>query len=145
MSLSDKPFSRREFAQKAALGAASAAVLPLGEFVAPATVAEGQAPPVQEQTAGGGKLSPQSQAEADARYQSILRQYGERLTEAQKIDLKRLSDFAQEPLDRIRAYAVSNGDLPALYLKPLVDRDKKATEPAGSKKSSAVSPTGKRS
>jgi hypothetical protein len=129
----DKPFSRREFTRRAALGAATAAVLPLGEIVPAATASE---PPSAQATAQtqnpptAPKLSPQSQAEADFRFQAILNQYPDRFSEAQKTDLRRLCVLLQPPLDRIRAYSISNGDLPALYLKPLVDRDKKPAVPA---------------
>ena len=151
----DKPFSRREFARRAALGAASAAVLPISELVSPAVAPREQSAPSSSGTAPQNpaqslapapRLLPQSQAEAEARFQAILNQYGERFSEAQKNDLKRLCLFAQPGLDRIRAYAVSNGDLPALYLKPLVDRDKKpaaAASKANAPASLKPSPSGK--
>jgi hypothetical protein len=126
MPSTDKPFSRREFTRRAALGAATAAILPLSALVPPADgVLLGQPQSPQTPAPNAPKLSQQSQAEADARRQAILNQYGDRFSEVQKNDLKRLCISAQPPLDRIRAYSVSNGDLPALYLKPLVDRDKK--------------------
>ena len=122
-----KYVSRREFARRAAFGAASAALVPLPNLlpntespISPATAQE----PTQNPDAAP-KLSVQSQAEADARHQAILQQYGERFSDAQKTDLKRLCLAIQPPLDRIRAYTIANGDLPALFLKPLVDRDKK--------------------
>ena len=128
----DKSVSRREFARRAALGAASAALIPLPDLlpsteasISPSTAQE----PAQNPNAAP-KLSGQSQAEADARYQATLQQYGERFSDAQKADLKRLCVAIQPPLDRIRAYAISNGDLPALYLKPIVDRDKKPLAPS---------------
>jgi hypothetical protein len=126
MSSTDKPFSRREFARRTALGAATAAILPLGALVPRADGnLLGQPQSLQNPAPNAPKLSQQSQGEAEARYQAILSQYGDRFSDAQKADLKRLCISAQPPLDRIRAYSVSNGDLPALYLKPLVDRDKK--------------------
>jgi hypothetical protein len=133
MPPTDKPFSRREFTRRAALGAATAAVLPLCKIVPAATASE--PPSAQAQTSPQNpptapKLSPQSQAEADFRFQAILNQYPDRFSEAQKTDLRRLCVLLQPPLDRIRAYSISNGDLPALYLKPLVDRDKKPAVPA---------------
>ncbi len=130
MPSTNKPFSRREFARRAALGAATAAVFPLHELVPSGAASE--APSMQtaaqnspQNPAGAPKLSPQSQAEADFRFQAILNQYPDRFSEAQKIGSQAPLRFAQPPLDRIRAYPISNGDLPALYLKPLVDRDKK--------------------
>ena len=119
MPPTDKPVSRREFARRAAFGAASATLLPLRDFVPAANAQPAQAP------ASDAKLPPASQAEAESRYQSILQQYPDRFSEAQKTDLKRLSLALQPSLDHVRAYSISNSDLPALYLKPLVDRDKK--------------------
>jgi hypothetical protein len=74
------------------------------------------------------KLSPESRAEVEARIQTILNQYGSRFSDAQKADLHRLCALAQPPLDRLRAYALENGDGPALYLKPLVEREKNPLE-----------------
>jgi len=145
MPPTDKPCSRREFARRAALGAATAAVLPLREIL-PATAASAPQPaqaPTQtspQNPTGAPKLSPQSQAEADFRFQAILSQYPDRFSEAQKTDLRRLCVLLQPPLDRIRAYAISNGDLPALYLKPLVDRDKKPATSSPTKALGAAKP-----
>ena len=135
----DKPVTRREFARRAALGAASATLLPFGGIAAsteppPPRVADSseiQAP------ADAPKLSAQSQSEAESRWKSIIDQYSDRFTDAQKTDLKRLCIFIQPSLDRIRSYTLSNGDLPALYLKPLVDRDKKPVIVSNSAKSAA--------
>ena len=133
MSSTDKSVSRREFARRAALGAASASLLPLRELVplsaVPAPPQPAQAP--VQNPAPAPKLSAQNQAEADSRYQAIINQCGDRFSEAQKSDLKRLCIFIQLPLDRLRSYAVANDDLPALYLKPLVDRDKKPASNSG--------------
>ena len=139
MPPTDKPVSRREFARRIALGAASTSLLPLREFVPAAAKSESPrpAPAPAQSPPGAAKLSPQSQAEAESRFQSIVQQYPDRFSEAQKTDLKRLSLFIQPSLDRIRAYGISNSDLPALYLKPLVDRDKKPS-PAAAAKNSAT-------
>jgi hypothetical protein len=125
----EKSVSRREFARRTALGAVGLLVRPEAGSAdstagAPLQVAPQNAP----------NLSPQSQAEAEARWQSILAQYGDRFSEAQKSDLHRLSIFVQPSLDRIRAYPISNSSLPAVFLKPLVDRDKKSTSPSSSGK-----------
>jgi hypothetical protein len=143
MTLTDKPFSRREFARRAALGAASAVVLPLPELLptADAPRPAAPAPPPAQTPSTAPKLSAQSQAEAGSRYQAILNQYGDRFSDAQKTDLKRLCVFVQPPLDRIRAYAISNGDLPALYLKPFVDRDKKSIAESSATRSSTPTQT----
>jgi hypothetical protein len=138
--------SRREFARRAALASALATVAPAAALTAPspqpnelAPVAEADrrgplsdpsskvAPP-EQQPPEMAKLSPESRAEVEARIQTILTQYGTRFSEAQKSDLRRLCALAQPPLDRLRAYALDNGDAPALYLKPLVEREKNPLE-----------------
>jgi hypothetical protein len=86
------------------------------------------------------KLSPEGQSEAEARLQTILAQYGTRFSEDQKADLKRLCLLAQPPLDRLRAYAIENGDGPALYLKPLVEREKKPAAKPSAAPPRAASP-----
>ena len=121
--------SRREFARRAALVSAAS-------FVPPTTLSAA-APAVRasprEPSLDGAALSAESQAETEARYQTILKLYGSRLSDAQKADLQRLSVSGQQALDRIRAYHLENSDNPALYLKPLVEREKKpasSTAPA---------------
>jgi hypothetical protein len=142
MKTADKSLSRREFARKAALGTAALVACPDLDRT---TVNPDNAPPLYpghapherqsespQAAARTPKLSPQSQAEADSRYQSIVAQYPDGFSDLQKAELKRLCVFLQPSLDHIRAYTLANGDLPGLYLKPLVDRDKKplASSPA---------------
>ena len=137
--------SRREFARRAAVTSVVAAVAPSvampppaaapnehanvaaadrrGRSSDPSTVA---AP--EQQTTELSKLSPESRAEVEARTQTILNQYGSRFSDAQKADLRKLCASVQPSLDRLRAYALENGDSPALYLKPLVEREKNPLE-----------------
>jgi len=114
--------SRREFARRASI--VSAVSMVPSSFLAPDLLTSEQP---SAQTQETPPLSPESQAEAEARYQSILVSYGNRLSSAQKFDVRRLCFLAQVPLDNIRKYAVDNGDAPALYFKPLVEREKKTT------------------
>ena len=140
-----KGISRREFARRAALASAVATIAPSAAIATPeaplneyATVAaadlRGRLPDPssklgpEQQPPDLPKLSPESHAEVDARVQTILSQYGGRFNDAQKADLRRLCHLAQPPLDRLRAYALENGDGPALYLKPLVEREKNPLE-----------------
>ncbi len=138
--------TRREFARRAAIASAVASV-------APATALTTPAPPLndpanvaaadrrgrlsdpsstvaapEQQPPDTPKLSPESHAEAEARFQTITGQYGGRFNDGQKADLRRLCFLAQPPLDRLRAYALENGDNPALYFKPLVEREKNPLE-----------------
>jgi hypothetical protein len=141
----DKPIaaiSRRHFTRRAAIAAAVASMAPAATISGELGSGAEQTPPSANTTAHSfaqpqlprdvAKLSPESQAEADARFQSILAQYGDRFSEEQKADLRRLCIVAQPPLDRLRAYQVENGDGPGLYLKPLFEREKKpkAAQPA---------------
>jgi hypothetical protein len=155
--MAEKPgsaISRREFARRAALasaiGSAVVSIGPTGAVgaaiaatarqpsesanqapIAPSVAAQAQLP------ANMPRLSPESQAEADARFQAILAQYGGRFSEEQKTDLHRLCILAQPPLDRLRAYPVQNGDGTALYLKPLFEREKKPKPPSTSQPGAA--------
>jgi hypothetical protein len=119
---SSSHISRREFARRAALVSAASMVpataLPGHSLIAAPAV--GQSPDTS--------LSSESQSEAEARYQAILGVYGSRFSDEKKADLRRLCFAAQPSLDRLRAYPLENGDSPALYLKPLVEREKK-TQP----------------
>jgi hypothetical protein len=119
-AITGSPISRREFARRAAIVSA-ASMIP-----ASALPAHGSPPePPFKQSADAPSLSSESQAEAEARYQAILGIYGSRFSETQKADLHRLCFLAQGPVDHLRAYAMENGAGPALYLKPLVEREKK--------------------
>ena len=121
--------SRREFAQHAALLSATASLVP-AEAILPTTAAASGA----QSTA---KLSPAGQAEADSRYQQIENLFGTRFDEAQKSRLKTMCAELQPSLERIRTFALENGDAPALYLKPLVERPKKPQAPPKSPSSAA--------
>jgi hypothetical protein len=121
--------SRREFARRIAIASATTLV-PAANGPAPAF------PAVPQQSGTASRLSAESQADADARYQTILTLYGSRFSDEQKTDLRRLCNEAQPALDRIRAYHIENGDDPALYLKPLVEREKKPIAPAASQSAS---------
>lgn len=128
-----KGISRREFARRAALASAMASVAPAsalaGEDVRTGEAAEFVDGAAKASMQGAGtRLSPESQAEVEARVHAILGQYGSRFSDEQKADIRRLCELAQPPLDRLRAYALENGDNPALYLKPLVEREKNPLE-----------------
>jgi hypothetical protein len=113
----DAEISRRDFARSAALAAASAACLP-GEMLArPLTAVTAAATssesPSQQQT----KLSPESQAEVEEKIQAILRTRGERLSDAQKAEIRRLVTEGQAPLEKMREFPLDNGDQPGNVLQ----------------------------
>lgn len=121
--------SRREFAQHAALLSATASLVP-AEAILPAAAAASGAQ-------SAAKLSAAGQAEADSRYQQIENLFGSRFDEAQKSRLKTMCAELQPSLERIRTFALENGDAPALYLKPLVERPKKPQVPPKAPSSAA--------
>jgi len=126
--------SRREFARRAALISAVPFVPSTG-LPAPSGASSTLFP--QSATI----LPPESQAEAEARFDAILKLYGSRLSDAQKTDVQRRCIAGQEALDRLRAHHLENSDNPALYLKPLVEREKK---PAPSAAAPTPAPTVKK-
>ena len=113
--------SRREFARRAAFVSAAASFSPTDLLARDPAVSA--APPLQ--TPGGPKLSPESQTEMESRLQTVFALYGSWLSDAQKSDLRRIAADGQAALDRLRAFPTDNGDGPALYLKPLMEREKK--------------------
>ena len=113
--------SRREFAQRAAMLSATASIVPPTAMLDVVT----NILPDEQAQAGGPKLSPEGQAEADARYQQVLSLYGDRLNDEQKTRVKKMCAELQPALERIRSYRLDNGNAPALYLKPLYEREKK--------------------
>ncbi|PYU64590.1 MAG: hypothetical protein DMG49_26275 [Acidobacteria bacterium] len=117
---SDSAISRREFARRAALVSAAASLSP-SNLLSPESVA---ARLPTQQAPNAPKPSPEGHAEVESRIQSIYAQYGRRLTDSQKADIRRLVTETQPTLDRLRALATDNGDGPGLYLKPLMERER---------------------
>src|ERR1700757_1032329 len=109
--------SRREFAKRAAALSATAGIVPRDVLL---KAANGP----QEGT-NTNQLSTESQLEAESRYQQVLKLYGEHLDEAQKAHVKKMCADLQPTLEKVRNYKLENGSAPALYLKPLVEREKK--------------------
>ncbi|MGB7845473.1 MAG: hypothetical protein WBL63_07645 [Candidatus Acidiferrum sp.] len=112
--------SRREFARRAAMLSATASLVP-AEVILHKDSAASSAGVSQDSP----KLTIEGEADADSRYQQILALYGSRLDEEQKAHIKRMCAELQPALERIRGFHLENGDAPALYLKPLVEREKK--------------------
>jgi hypothetical protein len=128
-------FSRREFAHRAAVLSATASIVPAGVLLPSEMLAAAPAQLPENLP----KLSAEGQAEAEARFQMVLSRYGSRLSEEEKRSAKMLCFTLQGTLERVRAYPLENGSVPALFLKPLIDRDNKpkstpAVMPAASPK-----------
>ena len=111
---------RRQFALGAA-AAATTALIPKGNALAIDTLAQAPAPnpPVEAQSldqktrAAMAKLSASAQAEVEMKVASIFRKYGDRLSDEQKADIRRIMAESQEGLEKMRAFKLENGDQPA--------------------------------
>ena len=133
--MSNAKFSRREFARRAAIASAATLV--------PATAFSTTQPaplPTPQQPANTPPLPSASQTEADNRTQLVLTQYGSHLTDDQKSEIARISANVQRQLDTLRKFPTENGDDPAIYLKPLMEREKKPTPNPATAKPAATKP-----
>jgi len=136
--------SRRDFTRCATIGAAVTVSLPTSRTeIFPGPAGSHEEP--KQTPAEAAKLSPQSLTESEGRYQAILQQYGERFSDVQKADIRRLCMVAQQSLEAVRAYPIGNAEQPSLYLKPLVERDKKSAAPPPVAANSPASGKGKAS
>src|SRR5271167_2820023 len=114
--------TRREFAHRAAMLSATATLVPAGVMLQTPT----SAPVPVQMPENFPKLSTEGQAEAEARFQTVLSRYGSRLSDEEKSTAKMLCIFMQPSLEHVRAYPLENGDVPAVFLKPLIEREKKS-------------------
>lgn len=112
---------RRQFALGAA-AAATTALIPKGngltiDVLAQAATSNNQPPDPQSLEAktkvAMAKLSASAQAEVEMKVASIFRKYGDRLSDEQKADIRRIMAESQEGLEKMRAFKLENGDQPA--------------------------------
>lgn len=107
---------RRQFALSAA-AAATTALIPKGNalpFDALEQTAVSGDPSVEGKTrAAMAKLSASAQAEVEMKVASIYRKYGDRLSDEQKADIRRIMAESQDGLEKMRAFKLENGDQPA--------------------------------
>ena len=117
---------RRQFALGVAAAATSALALPgkaVLEKALPGDLLSQPAASVDQSTdaqsldkktrAAMAKLSPSAQAEVEMKVASIFRKYGERLSDEQKADIRRIMAESQEGLEKMRAFKLENSDQPA--------------------------------
>ena len=115
MSESRHKVTRRSFAVSAAV-AATTVFLPGGEISAQSDPPRTGATPAQ-QPSSSTRLSPDAQAEVEAKVKEIFRKYGKRLNDEQKADIRKVMAETQSGLEKMRAYALENSDQPATVLK----------------------------
>ena len=106
---------RRQFAFGAATVAATALIRP-SQAIAQSAQSDPAKPAAtldQQTQAAMAKLSTQAQAEVEMKVTEIFRKYGDRLNDEQKADIRRIMAETQEGLEKMRTFALENGDQPA--------------------------------
>lgn len=107
-----KFLGRRQFTFGAAVAAATSLVFPADALAQTAPVLDAHS--LDDKTrAAMARLSASAQAEVEMKVASIFRRYGDRLTEEQKADIRRIMAEGQEGLEKMRAFRLENGDQPA--------------------------------
>lgn len=108
---------RRRFTLGAAAAATTALILPIEATSQPAGQTSSPAAPQtaveQQAQAAMAKLSPQAQAEVEMKINEIFRKYGDKLSAEQKADIRKVMAETQDGLEKMRAFALDNGDQPA--------------------------------
>jgi hypothetical protein len=115
-------FSRRHFGRNAAAMAAwvasPASLLAVTRASATdlttRTEPEGHASAEENARLG---ITPQQAAEVDAKLANIIRKFGERLSDEQRLHLRRILAYNERMLAGVRAFALENGDPPASVLR----------------------------
>ncbi|HEY6466840.1 MAG TPA: hypothetical protein VIY69_12655 [Candidatus Acidoferrales bacterium] len=97
--------SRREFTRGGIVAAAAAVPASLDSKAAAQT-------PAQEPA-----LSTDSQTEVNIKVAAVLGKYGKLLSNAEKLDVRRLLTEGQKPLETMRLFPLDNADQPANVLK----------------------------
>jgi hypothetical protein len=108
---------RRRFTFGAAVAATTALILPVEAISQAAPQTSPPAAPLtpleQQAQAAMAKLSPQAQAEVEMKVGEIFRKYGDKLNAEQKTDIRKVMAETQDGLEKMRAFALDNGDQPA--------------------------------
>ncbi|HEX9255623.1 MAG TPA: hypothetical protein VF938_08750 [Candidatus Angelobacter sp.] len=137
---------RRQFALGVAAAATSTLALPgkavLGKTL-PGDLLSQPAASVDQSTdaqsldkktrAAMAKLSPSAQAEVEMKVASIFRKYGDRLSDEQKADIRRIMAESQEGLEKMRAFKLENGDQPADAFRAYRIEEHSGAKPAQAK------------
>jgi hypothetical protein len=108
---------RRRFTLGAAAAATTALILPvdtISQTAGPTSPPSAPITPTEQQAqAAMAKLSPRAQAEVEMKVSEIFRKYGDKLSAEQKTDIRKVMAETQDGLEKMRAFALDNGDQPA--------------------------------
>jgi hypothetical protein len=110
--------TRRSFTAAAVAAATTALIQPAQAIQPVPAIALAKVPaqddkPSASADAAMAKLSPSARAEVEMKVSSIFRKYGDRLNDEQKADIRKVMAETQSGLEKMRAFALENGDLPA--------------------------------
>ena len=117
--------TRRSFTAAAVAAATAALIQPVQavqpvQALQPPKPVQDDKPAVAAADAAMAKLSPGARAEVEMKLSSIFRKYGDQLNDEQKIDIRKVMAETQSGLEKMRAFPLENGDLPATIFR--VDR-----------------------
>jgi hypothetical protein len=110
--------TRRQFGKQAALAGLSAALA-----VTPATGQSDAARPSEKETTAAGDI--------EARYQQVIRRYGDRLSEEQRKRVRKILAYNEKLLAPIRSFPLDNGQPAATVLKFYEDAEATPRAKAG--------------
>jgi hypothetical protein len=103
---------RRQFTLGAAATATTALLRP-AEMLAQTQTTESVSDLDKKTREAMARLTPPARAEVEMKVASIFRKYGDRLSDEQKADIRRIMAETQEGLEKMRAFQLENGDQPA--------------------------------
>lgn len=108
---------RRRFTLGAAAAATAALVHP-GEVLAQAQQPAPTGSLQERAEKALAALPASAQAEVEMKANNLFRKYGSRLNHEQKTDIRRILAETQDGLEKMRAFALENGDQPATVFRP---------------------------
>lgn len=116
---------RRNFTLAAAAAATAVVLNPTDTFAGLSQTAVTAPSPGQQTPSAMDKLSPSGKAEVEMKVASIIRKYGDKLNDDQKKDILRQLAEGQDGLEKMRAFALGNGDQPATVFQLYRNEGKK--------------------
>jgi len=109
--------TRRSFTVTAVAVAATALIQPVQAIQPALAVKPAQDDKPASADAAMAKLSPSARAEVEMKVNNIFRKYGDRLNDEQKADIRKVMAETQSGLEKMRAFPLENGDLPATIFR----------------------------
>jgi hypothetical protein len=124
-----RPLSRRAFGRRVALATAAAGVIPSARVLgmADASRTDGAGGHHARFTQDGPTshaLSPEGRERLESMWQNVQRKHGDRLTEEQKVRMRKIIANNVRMLESVYAVPVKNGDAPATALRLVEDRSR---------------------